>query len=151
MKKNSILYLLIIVLVISNAVFVFLHFSKHKKHKGHNPGSFIAKKLDFNASQMAKFNVLNEVHETKMKALFADTKVLKDNLFTNVGNQNFTTQQLNNVTFKIGENMSLRDNITFSHFNSILKICETDKQKENFKTIIKKAMRLGKHKQEDKE
>lgn len=146
MKKNSILYLLIIVLFISNAIFVWLHFNKHHQHEGHNPGSFIAKKLDFNASQMAKFNVLNEAHETKMKTLFNDTKSLKDKLFENLGNKNDTAQELEELTFKLGKKTALRAQITFSHFNQILKICETEKQKEAFKTIIKKAMQRRKPK-----
>jgi hypothetical protein len=144
MKKNSLLYLLIIVLVISNAVFVFLHFKKHNRGERHNPGSFVAKQLDFNESQMIKFEALNKDHENEMKSIFKETKKIKDQLFTNIGNKDYSTKELDSLTNSMGYKMALRGKITFTHFNAILKICETEQQKKDFKSIIKKAMQRGK-------
>ncbi|MGB1211344.1 MAG: hypothetical protein ACPG41_07955 [Lacinutrix venerupis] len=58
MKKNTVLYVLLIVLIIMNGFFLFNYLGR-PQHKGVKESSaFIVKELNFNASQLKKLQHL---------------------------------------------------------------------------------------------
>jgi len=138
MKKSNLLYLLILVLVITNGFFIYNHLNKHNKGSHRNPAAFITKKLNFDEDQMVKFDVINKTHEAEIEDLFKNLRGLKNELFTHLGDTLISKEKLVALTNEIGVLEAKRDQKTFIHFNEILKICNAS-QKEIFKDIITKA------------
>ena len=60
MKKQTFLYVLLILLAISNGFFL-VHYLGKPSRKGHKPESFIAKKLNFDENQMKDFKDMQHV------------------------------------------------------------------------------------------
>ena len=61
MKKNTILYILLAFLIIANGFFLVNYLGRSRKPDGQKgPGDFIVKELNFDASQMERFHLLNE-------------------------------------------------------------------------------------------
>ena len=139
MKKNRILYLLLAVLLIINTLFVLRYFGDKKHGNKSNPGSFIAKELNFTMEQMVAFNTLNNVHENKINGIRKVDKKLKTQLFSQLSKTNVSPEEVHTITRAIGTIVSKRDSLTFYHFKAIQSIC-TDSQKEKFSKIVVNAM-----------
>jgi len=140
MKKNRILYALIIVLAIANIFFLVNHFGHSKRKKTKSPGDFVAKELKFDASQMEKFKILNDLHEVEMKSVSQKIKKLKGGLFTKISEDNVPQKTIDSITGLIGDYETQRDVQTYHHFRAIQELC-TQEQKEQFNTIVKKALK----------
>lgn len=147
MKKNSLLYFLLIFLVIANGFFLYNYLgkSKHKRPKGERK-NFIVKKLDFDETQIAEFNKLQQGHRESIRKISQDLRNLKDDMFNNISNQDFTASDLDSITNLIASKEKEKDIEVFYHFQAIEAICN-DEQKEKFKTIIKEAMHKGNRRQ----
>jgi len=141
MKKNRLLYVLLVVLIIFNGIFLFLFLNApHKKVK--QPEDFIAKELKFNKSQLEQFQKINGKHHKEMKVLSDDIKQLKDNLFSKIANEKIDKAEIDSITNLIGQKEQAKDLSIFYHFREVHAICN-DKQKERFNNIIKKGIHKG--------
>lgn len=140
MKKNTIVYLLIVFLAIAN-IFLMVNYLGHPKgKKGGNPGDFVAKELKFDDSQMQQFKTLNDNHEVEMRAIAGHAKKLKGSLFTKISEENVSSNTIDSIITLIGAYESKRDLKTYKHFREIQEIC-TDEQKERFNSIVKQALK----------
>ena len=139
MKKNIILYVLIVFLVIANIFFLVNHLGHSKGKKGGSPGDFVATELKFDAIQMEKFNVINDRHEVEIKAIANDIKKLKGSLFAKISEENTSKETIDSITGLIGKYVKERDTKTYYHFREIQEICNKE-QKERFNTIVKQAL-----------
>jgi protein CpxP len=145
MKKNILLYILLIVLVVMNGFFMFKIFGDSHP-PGHNPGIFIAKQLNFDETQMQDFTKLNDTHHDAMRGISREVKELKDQLFNELSEVEVNKSKINDLTRRIGENERQKDLKTFYHFKEVQKIC-TDEQRSRFNSIIQDALhRRGKKK-----
>ena len=118
MKKHTVLYLLLIVLIIMNGFFLFNYIGRPGQNGPKASGDFIVTELKFNDQQLAQFKSLEAKHHNNMRAVGDAIKSLKDQLFSNI-----TAASL------------------FKRLRAIYNLSD-DKQKEQFKSIIKKARRF---------
>ena len=140
MKKNTILYILIVFLALANAFFLTKHLSHPRGKKMKNPGDFVAEQLKFDDGQMEKFKVLNDKHIKDMETISKDIKTLKGSLFTKISEEGISKKTVDSLTSMIGHYEAQRDAKTYYHFRAVQELC-TDEQKERFNEIVKKALR----------
>jgi Spy/CpxP family protein refolding chaperone len=141
MKKNTLLYILVVFLLVMNGYFMYEIFVD-KRPKGPNPGKFLAKELQFDAAQMEAFSEMNDQHHEDMMAIMRDVRRLKDELFDYISLPTYDEEKVRQLTAEIGEKTRLRDEKTFYHFKEVQKIC-TDEQRTRFNELIKEALRPG--------
>ncbi|WP_299436808.1 hypothetical protein [uncultured Aquimarina sp.] len=145
MKKNNILYILLAFLIVINVVFIFMILQKPQKNRKH-PGDFMAQELQFDDAQMEKFEILNENHRKKTRAIHRNIKRLKDQLFSNLSTELVDSSIIDSITDLIGQKEKEKDIATFYHFKAIFTICD-QKQKTKFNKIIKGALHKGPRRQ----
>lgn len=145
MKKNTLLYILLIVLLLANGFFLVKHFGDKSNHRDRGkterrgPNNFIAKQLDFNESQIQQLKDLKLGHRESMMAYDNDIKVLKNKFFDNISKENVNKSEIDSLATLISEKEKLKDIELFNHFRDIREICN-DNQKSRFESIIKKAV-----------
>ncbi|AUP80792.1 Spy/CpxP family protein refolding chaperone [Flavivirga eckloniae] len=143
MKKNLLLYVLLVFLILVNGFFLFNYLGKSDETENRNrpkgPAGFIVKELNFNDEQMLQFEEHSRGHHHQMRRIGDDIKQLKDALFNEVSSVSFNESDIDSITTLIGESVKERDIETFYHFRSIQELCN-DEQKEKFKKIIKDAL-----------
>ena len=144
MKKNTLLYIILLVLIIMNGFFLYNYLGKPvnnrpMKQTG-NPSEFIAKKLRFNDSQLEKLHTLDEVHREKMMRTEDAIKELKDVLFGNLSNETVKSSTIDSLTTLIGIREKEKDMNVFNHFREIQNICD-ENQKKRLEKILKDALR----------
>ncbi|WP_298518348.1 periplasmic heavy metal sensor [uncultured Kordia sp.] len=139
MKKNTLLYILVAFLVVMNGFFMFKIFGD-KPPKGPNPGKFIAKELQFDATQMAQFSEMNDAHHEEMMGISREIKELKDQLFAEISSTTVNEAKIDDITRRIGDREREKDLKTFYHFKEVQKIC-TDEQRTRFNTIVQESLK----------
>lgn len=138
MKKNNILYLLLIVLIIMNGFFLFNYLGR-PIHKGpKESGNFIVKELGFNATQLQQFEELEIKHHKKMRGVGDDIKLVKDALFKKITETSISQATVDSLIIVISEKEQQKEKELFSRLRSIYELCN-EQQKEQFSAIIKKA------------
>lgn len=145
MKKNTILYILLIFLIVVNAFFLFNYMGKSNAEnpkKSQRDRDFIVKELGFNEEQIAQFKENSKGHHEEIMSFSNDIKNLKDQLFNELSNDSIKKEILDSITSLIGEKEEKKQQEIFSHFKMIQEL-SNDKQKEKFKTIIMHALRGG--------
>ena len=142
MKKNLLLYILLGFLILMNGFFLFKHFGSLNQNDPQRPtrGNFIAKQLDFDATQSQQFEKLDVVHREKMDAILNDIKVSKDVLFDKLSDEKSKTSEIDSLARIVADKEVRKELETFSFFKAVGEICN-EKQKVRFKTIIKDALR----------
>lgn len=142
MKKNLLLYILLIILLLANGFFLFQHFGdkKENRNKGkRGQGNFIARQLNFNETQLNQFNDIRSFHRKTMRSYDDDIKDLKGKFFSNISNENTPKSLIDSIATLISEKEKLKDIETYNYFTEVRNICE-DHQKEQLSFIIKKAI-----------
>lgn len=145
MKKNLVLYVLLVFLIAVNSFFLFNYIGKNSNNgqKGtKGPGNFIVKELGFNEAQTEQFREESQGHHEAMMNMSDDIRGLKDELFGNLSNDSVKDSTIDSITSLIGEKQKVKEVEAFYHFKMIREICN-DKQKEKFKNIIKDALHRG--------
>lgn len=145
MKKNTILYILLIFLVVVNAFFLFNYLGETNQRSTKEPQKdrdFIVNELGFNESQLAQFRENSKDHHESMMNLSDDIKNLKDELFSNLTGDVVKDEIIDSLASLICDKEKQKDKEVFSHFKMIQEL-SNEKQKEKFKTIIMDALRRG--------
>ncbi|MFD2916157.1 Spy/CpxP family protein refolding chaperone [Psychroserpens luteus] len=138
MKKNNILYLLLIILIIMNGFFLFNYLGR-PNHKGpKESGHFIVKELGFNDTQLQQFEELETKHHNKMRGVGDDIKLAKDALFKNITKTSISQFSVDSLIIVISEKEQQKEKELFSRLRSVYELCN-EEQKEQFSAIIKKA------------
>ena len=141
MKKNTILYLLLLVLIIMNAFFLFNYLGR-PEHKGpKESGDFIAKELNLNEQQLQQFNALETKHHTAMESISHDMRSLKDELFKKITAPTVNESIIDSLISSISKKEQLKEKELFLRLRNIYELCNAQ-QKEEFSAIIKKARRF---------
>ncbi|MCB0400214.1 MAG: hypothetical protein KDD26_11455 [Winogradskyella sp.] len=151
MKKQTILYILLIVLFLSNVFFVF-HYVGRFGHKDHKPRFSMVEELNFNQEQQEAYNAMKSTHFEKMKSYSRRISELKQEMYSNVGEQEISEAFLDSVVDLIAIEEKNKDLEMYKHFREVRDICN-DKQKEQLSKIIKDAIKRrdkrGKSKKRD--
>ncbi|RAJ16879.1 Spy/CpxP family protein refolding chaperone [Olleya aquimaris] len=141
MKKNTILYLLIFVLIVVNGFFLYNYLVRPQHQGPKESGNFIAKELHLNKAQMQEFNTLEDKHHNVMKGINDDIKNDKDALFEKITASQINKATVDSLITSITNKKGLKEKEMFSRLRGIYLLCN-DKQKERFSDIIKKARRF---------
>ncbi|NER14154.1 periplasmic heavy metal sensor [Leptobacterium flavescens] len=142
MKKNLLLYILILFLIGVNSFFLIKFMNgpgEEKRERRGGPGGFIAKELNFSPDQMDRFHELNRRHHRAMREISDEIRFLKDELFSGISDENVSEAHIDSISALIGEREKAKDIEVFYHFRDILEICD-EKQKERFNKIILEAL-----------
>ncbi|WP_299325961.1 hypothetical protein [uncultured Maribacter sp.] len=142
MKKNLLLYILLGFLVLMNAFFLFKHFSSTDINGPRRPpqGNFIAKQLEFDATQKQKFEKLDKEHREDIKMLLADIRELKDSLFDKLSDETVKSAEIDSIAALIANKEKVKALETFRFFKTVAELCD-DNQKDRLRSIIKEALR----------
>ncbi|WCO00653.1 Spy/CpxP family protein refolding chaperone [Psychroserpens ponticola] len=140
MKKNKLLYILLVFLVVVNGFFLFNYLGKpnFKRPSGKQDG-FIARELNFDEIQKQKFEALKAAHFKRIEVVLDEERKLKDDLFDRISNETINTFQIDSITNQIGKLAKLKDLETFNHFRDIQNICN-ESQKNQFEQILRHAL-----------
>lgn len=141
MKKNTVLYILLLVLIVINGFFLFNYLGRpeHKGPKENN--SFIAKALKLNETQILELKKQELNHHNKMRAIGEDMKVLKDELFEKISKPTYNQLTLDSLITSIAKKESLKEKELFMRLRNIYELCNNE-QKKQFSIIIKEARRF---------
>ena len=142
MKKNLLLYILLGFLVIMNGFFLFKQFGTSNQNGPIRkaPRNFIARQLEFDATQLQQFEKLDEAHREKINAILEDIKSSKDALFNKLSDETVNNVAIDSIASRIATMEKTKELETFHFFKSVGEIC-TESQRVGFKTIIKDALR----------
>nr|WP_298930173.1 Spy/CpxP family protein refolding chaperone [uncultured Allomuricauda sp.] len=140
MKKNLLLGLLLLFLVVMNGILLFMLFGQGPERRPPGPpGDFIVKELRFDENQMQEFRKLSKAHFKSMRVLDEQSRRLKDELFNGIGDKSFTTGQADSITTLIAQLSKDKELNVFNHFKEVGEIC-TPEQKAKLDKIISKAL-----------
>lgn len=143
MKKNTILYILIIVLLVANGFFLFNYLGR-PQHKGpKESGDFIAKELNLSEAQMQQFNSLEAQHHNTMKTIGDDIKNVKDALFEKITAPQINETTIDSLIASITNKEQLVEKEMFNRLRGIYELCN-EEQKERFSNILKDARQFNK-------
>ncbi|GAA3654236.1 Spy/CpxP family protein refolding chaperone [Flavivirga jejuensis] len=146
MKKNVLLYILLVFLIVVNGFFLFNYIGNSdkidNKERPKGPANFIVKQLNFDDEQMQQFEEINKKHHQQMRRISDNNKKLKDALFNRISDISLKENTVDSITTLIGEKEKEKGEVIFYHFKSIQALCN-DKQKKKFKRIINDALHKG--------
>ena len=141
MKKNALLTILLVFLMVMNAVLVYLIWNKPDKRM-RPPRNFITNQLDFDPGQESEFLEIDRIHHLKMRRIDDQSRDLKEILFSSMGDAAFTDAKLDSITNLIGTLSQAREKEVFSYFRQIESICN-EEQKITLQGIVRNALRHG--------
>lgn len=139
MKKQTILYILLIVLFISNAFFVFHHLTS-QGDKDHKPRFSMVEELNFNQEQQEAYNKMRSEHFDKMKSYSKRIGELKEEMYSNTGEDEVSKVFLDSVIDLIAIEEKNKDLEMYKHFRDVREICN-DEQKAQLSKIINDAIK----------
>jgi hypothetical protein len=138
--KPKLLYVLLVLLVLANAVLIFMLLDKpHLRPK--SPDSFLMHELSLSDEQLNKFEELRFSHREEMRVVLDGIKPLKDQLF-HFNNSSVNKDSIANL---IGNLEAKKEIITYTYFNDLRGICNGS-QKRKFDKTIQKVMRRASRK-----
>ncbi|WP_422859162.1 Spy/CpxP family protein refolding chaperone [Flagellimonas sp. S174] len=141
MKKNILLIIFLVFLMVMNGVLLFLVIKKPSQRQ-RPPREFISEQLNFNETQTASFLEFDREHHRRMREINFELNDLKQMLFSELGNSSLGDEQLDSITEEIGTLTKAREIEVFRYFSEVEKICN-DKQKQKLKRIVSGALRHG--------
>jgi protein CpxP len=125
-----------IALLICNTVIIaFIFFEKPTRADNKGPAKFIIKELNFNEMQIERFNELKFAHQDSVQSLKSAGRELREGYFKLLRNDTADQVLANQLLMQIANNQKAIEQITFEHFESVKKICDSV-QKEKFDSII---------------
>ncbi|PWL37790.1 hypothetical protein DKG77_13530 [Flagellimonas aquimarina] len=140
MKKNLLLGLLLLFLVVMNGILLFMLFQQGPNRRPPGPpGDFVVKELSFDMNQMEQFRELSKGHMHAMRSIDERIRGLKDELFSGIGNEQFTTQHADSITTLIAQLSKEKELNVYDHFEAVGKIC-TPEQRAKLNIIISQAL-----------
>lgn len=135
MKKSVIRNGFIIVLLLSNALFIYKWWmAPERRH--HGPRNEIIEKLHFDEKQVAAYDVLIRGHRKSIESAQRELQGQKQRLYSNLDKpfSDSLLQEILKVEAKI-------EHIHFNHFKDIEKLCGPD-QKKYFKALNREIAHL---------
>ncbi|WP_406683093.1 hypothetical protein N1F78_10390 [Seonamhaeicola sp. MEBiC1930] len=145
MKKNLLLYILLIFLIVVNGFFLFNYLGKSSSAstqmpKGKGPISFIVNALEFSDEQMDKLEIINEEHHMSMRGITRRELVLKEELHELISKEEVSDDEVDFLFKDLGNTLIDHEKKMFYHLRRIRMLCN-EGQKLKFDQIIKEAKR----------
>ncbi|MEM6892834.1 MAG: Spy/CpxP family protein refolding chaperone [Bacteroidota bacterium] len=137
MRKNTIILIALVFLIIMNGILLYLVVQKPERPR-RQPREFLAKELALNPQQLEQYEILEKDHHRQMRALDDRFKRLKGDLFRKLGEPS-DEKMVDSLTRLIGQLSQERELELFHHFSDIERIC-TPEQKEKLKQLVAGAL-----------
>lgn len=147
-KRNNILLISLIVMVIINAVTIssiWLRPGREIKEdirvekvivgEPPPPGDKLAELVGFRKEQMEKFDLLKREHHRDAEKLLIEMRKEKQELMQMVSKEPSNSEKVIGAAEEIGRKQKELELITFNHFKAIRELCEGE-QKQKFDTVI---------------
>ncbi|GAB4157301.1 MAG: hypothetical protein Tsb0033_08990 [Winogradskyella sp.] len=148
MKRQTVIYVLLLVLIISNAFFLF-HYLGKPNHRDRKSKFSIVKELNFNEEQQKSYTDLRAAHFNKMRLYSKRISELKEVMYANTNYEGVSVSFLDSITDLIAVEEKNKDLEMYRHFKAVRKICN-DKQKAELSKIIKDAIKRRANKEKPK-
>lgn len=142
MRKQKILIVFIILLLILNSVTAFFLFQNNRRaHKGPSrpDPEFITKRLELTKEQQQQFEQMRKSHFEKRDAQRSEDQKLKELMIEMISNSVQDSSKIDSITSLLATNRKKFETETYQHFlilNSLL----TTTQKEKFKEVLTQIM-----------
>ncbi|WP_299100697.1 hypothetical protein [uncultured Winogradskyella sp.] len=143
MKKNTILYVLLIFLIAVNGFFLFNYIGKGNAkgpRESQQNKEFIIEELGFDASQIKQFRKKSKGHHKTMMQMSDDVRKLKDQLFGTLSNDIVSEATIDSISNLICEKEKEKEKEIFYHFKMIRDIAN-EEQREKFNNLLLDALR----------
>lgn len=157
MKKNLILYLLILFLIVVNGYFIYNQLTyppdvipRDSPQGFNNPLEFIADELQFSEKQSLEFEKINRSYQHAIEITTDKMNETKELLKSKLANKEVSAVEIDSLTQILGKKEQEREKLIFYYLRNIQKICD-NKQKEQFINIINDAMHKGEQDDSQKE
>ncbi len=145
MKKNLLIYIMLVFLMVVNVFFLVNYLGNDKNQQQLErkpPGAFLAKELDFDQGQKEAFRALTREHRRKMRGISDEIRELKDVFFQGLSDTSEHGMNIDSIAALIGNLEKEKDLEVYHHFEKVRELCNAT-QKEKFGKIIQDALRKG--------
>jgi len=149
MSKTKFLTVALILLLVLNAVTLFIVFHMHlgqKQHERHNeesPANFIIESLKLDADQQKQFADLRQQHQAFAKNIHEEGKKLHDEYFDLLKTDNPDKTKVDSIATLMAYHQKELELFTFDHFQKLRAICRDDQKKLFDQTIDEIAKQVG--------
>lgn len=140
MRKEKLLWILIIVLILVNGATIFFMLSGRRPAPGDKFDRTITEVLQLNQGQIRQFNIMKREHHQEMIRVDREMQSTYEKYFyllSDTGN----ILEKDSLETVLGNNQKEKIQITYQHFNELKSIC-TSEQKEKFKELIPLLMQV---------
>ncbi|MCL6268245.1 Spy/CpxP family protein refolding chaperone [Flagellimonas myxillae] len=141
MKKNPLLIVFLVFLMVMNGVLLYLVLDKPDR-KPRPSRDFIIQELGLTDEQTVEFRNLEREHWHRMKQIDHQLRDLRHELFRNAQNEVFSEKERDSLVAVIGILNQKKDVEVFDHFRNIGSVC-TPEQRIKLERILLKAMKRG--------
>ncbi|WP_338359434.1 hypothetical protein [Yeosuana marina] len=149
MKKNLLLYILLLFLIVVNGLFLYNYLgdrsgneARLRSKRDRDPGAFIVKELRFNDAQLKQVDDLNKKHKTAMRYTLDEIKGFKDMLFSEILLDDVSNSKIDSIIALISKQEGIKEKNTVMYLRGLYNI-SNEKQKRHFKNIVTDALRMG--------
>jgi protein CpxP len=149
MNKTKFLTIGLVLLLLLNAVTLFIlfhmHLSQrdHEKHEGEGPANFIVEQLRLDANQQKQFADLRHQHQDFARKTHEEGKKLHDAYFELLKTDNPDKTKADSIATLIAAHQKELELFTFDHFQKLRVICRDDQKKLFDETIDEIAKMAG--------
>lgn len=140
MRKEKLLWILIILLIVVNGATLFFLISGRRPEPGNRFDRTITEVLQLSEDQTRQFNVMKKAHHQEMIRVDREMRSTYETYFYLLSDTGNIPEKdsLENV---LGKKQKEKIQITYQHFNDLKSIC-TPEQKEKFNELIPLLMHV---------
>lgn len=141
MKKNTLLYSIIVLLILGNLLLLYMVMApKPKGPAGEGPKALIIERLQFDPEQVKAYEELIHQHRKDVHHTEMEIGALKNQLYSTL-NQPVEANVFDSITDLIGKKQIEMERVHYAHFVEIRKLCKPE-QLEAFDKLSEDLARL---------
>jgi Spy/CpxP family protein refolding chaperone len=138
-NKNKTIILVMIVLLITNAVFTsILWFKSQNKHRvppNHGRGKFLMEQLDFDSAQRRQFKAIKSDYFNRLDDLIEKEHQFKNDFFQLLQSENVSNEAILSKAKQTADLKLQIDTMMMNHFLKIKSICNKDQVEALYKFV----------------
>ncbi len=143
-RVNKVLFLIIIILLISNAVLLGIMFlgKKGNSRSGERGKSFtdyFEQHLGFSPEQSALFQQMRDKHFENMRPILREVRLAKDSLFSIMRLPDVPDSMVEKAADNLAQKEKAQELQSFRHFKKVRDLC-TEEQKPKFDSLISRII-----------
>ena len=143
MSKTKLLTVLVVILVVINVITLSFFISK-KPHDRPGvrkmPREIVIDKLNFDAEQIAKYELLIKENSQAISKLDNQMNAFKNNLYKELSQSN-SSEQNNALFLEIATTQATIEKLHFNHFLAIKKLCKPE-QMDDYNNLTTELSRI---------